>query len=671
MRKQCPILVCLIVLLFVNEATTIWGQNTTSNGALLEKQTIPSSYYRQSTSRIKEIKSIVDMHCSKGEDLNDSKVVQTIMAEIEKQMPMNPAIPAEQLDSQTIKEKAKEMVRQEFGPFEKTIAEIEQEAEKRYPLYRINDFVTINYYKAGSLVSKRGMLTRITDKAIMLDDRFINFIDLSQEELSKIDHKTNQKLRSAYVKAQTQKNNQGKIDQEQIEQIYRSQIKKEMFNRNEYSGYIYLPKTSQWCSAKEVTEKYISQRLKKKTDSEKLPLDQLEELDQDASLPPPSNSAKEIHTIAEGTGISEKDALYDAFRNAIIKAVGMYVTSQSELKDKDFSERIIVNSDAIVANYQKIATSNQDGVCKVTIEANVLPNEYLKYAPKLKSEKVSSTEIGNLVAKRNALQDAEKTITTIFSDETLLSRMIRLKKESIEIAANVDLNSDKTKCLINFSASFDQKEFDKFQSRLRAVLERLALQKNTVSVTDMKDIPRDLGQKMWDKAGLPKSSDNYGFIAFAIHSNEKIRYTLYLLPEKIVRIIKSQAAISPTSHYGFDYGLQGTIVVSLILNDKETAKRIFFDTRLFDFCYREPGIGYGFPLNGNWEYYYPFTISNKMNVEIDYRYYMPFKQHLSISISNDDLDNLQQILMYFVQYDYSENKEKVDRISNAIEQDFF
>jgi len=63
---------------------------------------------------------------------------------------------------------------------------------------------------------------------------------------------------------------------------------------------------------------------------------------------------KEIFTSGEGSGTTEQEALHAAMKDSVRKAVGVYVTTKSELKDQDFKDQIIMASDATITKYKVV-----------------------------------------------------------------------------------------------------------------------------------------------------------------------------------------------------------------------------------------------------------------------------------------------------------------------------
>lgn len=71
-------------------------------------------------------------------------------------------------------------------------------------------------------------------------------------------------------------------------------------------------------------------------------------------------AAKEITVECDGSGATRQDALRDAMRKAIEKAVGMYVLSKTTMTYQELKEQVIVTSDAVVTNYKEIKSEEEE-----------------------------------------------------------------------------------------------------------------------------------------------------------------------------------------------------------------------------------------------------------------------------------------------------------------------
>ena len=236
-----------------NTSTT---KSTTT--AKSDKAALEAAKYQLSNHRTDLIKTTIDGYAS-SEDLSDSAVVRSIMEDIEKKMPLVPAVPLEKADLQELNNRAKEMVELEYGADDKKYASIvENEAMAEFPLYKIGDKVVVNYNMGPKHYSVKGTLYRVTENAITVEDKIINLVDLSDEIRARFDPRRNEYMRARYVETHIHLLNRIKIEKLQD---YYDKLKGEIFKRNETAGYIYDPQTDRWSTAQELSKNYID-RLK-------------------------------------------------------------------------------------------------------------------------------------------------------------------------------------------------------------------------------------------------------------------------------------------------------------------------------------------------------------------------------------------------------------------------
>ncbi|MDD6338784.1 MAG: hypothetical protein PUC15_10435 [Lentisphaeria bacterium] len=226
-----------------------------------EKALAEAAKYQLSNHRIDLVKSTVDGYAS-SEDLGDSTIVHSIMNEISEQMPLVPAVPLEKVDLKALNDEATRIVEQEYGSDDKNLsAVVEAEAEAEFPLYKVGDKVNVNYNMGPKRFSVNGILYRVTENAITVEDKVINLVDLSDEVRSRFDPRKNQYMRERYKETHEHLIRRLKI--EKIQDCY-DKLKADIFKRNESAGYIYDVQTDHWGTAQEVAKNYIDRLLREK-----------------------------------------------------------------------------------------------------------------------------------------------------------------------------------------------------------------------------------------------------------------------------------------------------------------------------------------------------------------------------------------------------------------------
>jgi len=243
------------------KTNTTTATTTKSAGAKNDKAVLEAAKYQLSNHRTDLIRSTIDGHAS-SEDLSDPAVMRAIMNEIEKKMPLVPAVPLEIADSQKLNDEAKKMVDRDYGADDKQYASVvEAEAAAEFPLYKVGDKVVVNYNMGPKYFSVKGTLYRVTENAITVEDKVINLIDLNDETRSRFDPQKNKYMRDRYKETHIHLLNRLKLEKRQD---YYDKLNSEIFNRNETAGYIYDPKTDHWATAQEIAKNYADRIVKDK-----------------------------------------------------------------------------------------------------------------------------------------------------------------------------------------------------------------------------------------------------------------------------------------------------------------------------------------------------------------------------------------------------------------------
>lgn len=234
---------------------------TTTKSNSSSKAALEAAKYQLSNHRTDLIKATIDGYAS-SDDLTDPTVVRSISEDIEKNMPLVPAVPLEPVDHQALNNIAKNMVEQEYGADDKKYASIvEAEAAAEFPLYKVGDAVVVNYNMGPKHFSVKGKLYRVTENAITVEDKVINLVDLSDEVRSRFDPRKNEYMRDRYKETHIHLLNRIKIEKRND---YYEKLKGEIFKRNETAGYIYDSQTDHWATAQEISKNYIERLVREK-----------------------------------------------------------------------------------------------------------------------------------------------------------------------------------------------------------------------------------------------------------------------------------------------------------------------------------------------------------------------------------------------------------------------
>lgn len=246
-----------------------------------------------------------------------------------------------------------------------------------------------------------------------------------------------------------------------------------------------------------------------------------------------------ISVKAQGYGQNDYEALQDAFRDAIRKAIGAYVVTQSSLKENDFNEEIFVNADAIVSAYKVYTRSMEDGIVKIEIGAEVIRNKFLKFLKKREHNEISQMDVINLLNKRNALNAAIKSIPYIFNDYVKNSCAIN-KVGQFELDANDSAEGDTVDLLVNYSVKFNYEAFQTFGERLTSLLDRVCIASRTYKIPldhNWRNI-REIEDKFLKHYAANKSDR---LVYFLVNNGKFYNMRCYLVPNQVFDAIYTSA----------------------------------------------------------------------------------------------------------------------------------
>ena len=252
---------------------------------------------------------------------------------------------------------------------------------------------------------------------------------------------------------------------------------------------------------------------------------------------------KSIVVTVQGLGANRTEALEDALRNAVRKVVGIYVVTESKVKEEDLSDDIYINADAVVTEHREVKKSEKDGIVTLTIEARVVKNDLLKYVAKTESTHITGTDTGNLLNKRRALATAEKSLDYIFRDYSKL--YLAKKTGDFELGADDDVENDTVSIILPYELRFNIDEYGKFRSRLISLLEKVCVAKASGRTDDYDKITgydshfrkfatRDV------RAAWPQGTQAIIFIDEKWENSTKsFDYCFYAVPNQIYQKIDS------------------------------------------------------------------------------------------------------------------------------------
>jgi hypothetical protein len=202
---------------------------------------------------------------------------------------------------------------------------------------------------------------------------------------------------------------------------------------------------------------------------------------------------------AEGSGTTGDEAIRDALRNAVRKAVGVLVDGEVMVKNEDvISDKVLTYSDGFVTNYKELSRTQQDGLVRVTIRAQV---EQRKLLADLHTAgvKLGPVDGQGLVASALTRKEAQDT------GAALLAKMLRDLPNmlSVEVRPVNALDYDADTQLLNLTGSVrvDRDKYVAWADSFSAALNRIALAKESVLLNMLPTV--GAGDNLLDWAQAP------------------------------------------------------------------------------------------------------------------------------------------------------------------------
>ena len=251
-----------------------------------------------------------------------------------------------------------------------------------------------------------------------------------------------------------------------------------------------------------------------------------------------------IQVRADGQGLNYQEALEDAFRNAIRKAVGVFVVAQTKMRNDDLvTEEICLNADAVISMYREVSRSESHGLINLTLDATVIRNALLEKMQKVRADRITSGDIANLINRRKALANAEKSLEYIFQDIGLKIYNSH-KIGNFSVAEDDDLDSHQMKLRVHYEINFDFKAYYNFERCLMNLLKQVSIAEisGNASFSKLRSTDDDNPLLLFEqrKRSFPKGTTRIIFFDEYKRFNKLIsHYQVYWVPKQIVDKIKN------------------------------------------------------------------------------------------------------------------------------------
>ena len=237
--------------------------------------------------------------------------------------------------------------------------------------------------------------------------------------------------------------------------------------------------------------------------------------------PAPAVASLALDTVkvsGRGVGTDRAAALKDAYRDAIERAVGLYVDAEQMAKnDQIVSDQILTQSNAYIEQYDMVKESTADGLVTVKIIATVRKSKLTKKLSDVMPPQ--SFTLGNetqnlharIVTKEKRGADAAALLEHVLKGlDPLKQLMLRMTladtKPIIKEPESSSSNQSAARtiaCYYRFKFELDeQKYYDDFLPPLLEVLDQIALEKKTVRFQAAE-------RNCWESSGSASESAKY------------------------------------------------------------------------------------------------------------------------------------------------------------------
>lgn len=260
-----------------------------------------------------------------------------------------------------------------------------------------------------------------------------------------------------------------------------------------------------------------------------------------------------------GKGVSRQFALADAFRNAISQALGTYVVTSRTWDGETLDKKIFDNSDAVVSKHWIVDESESDGMWSVTIDAEIVQNEMIKFIHKEATTKVEEGELANLLAKRKTVDNAVQSLELLF--QNWRENVYRVEKYgNISIAADDNVGEDTVRVSVPFIITFRWDVYGMFLDKVRNVLSRIAIGtgQGVRADGDSWDLPGKHASlyaslNLKDDWGRVLDNPNeYGEVRIVSRlSSGEFRYEIYIVPKQIKQALDRLLVRNAEIHFSF------------------------------------------------------------------------------------------------------------------------
>lgn len=190
------------------------------------------------------------------------------------------------------------------------------------------------------------------------------------------------------------------------------------------------------------------------------------------------NSATDnrITVEADGTGSTKMEALKSAWENAVRQAVGMYMTSKTEMLNDNLTEELAAYSRGQVNSYKTLSESQNNGIWTIKIQANIdrdIMQETVKASKSQNIQIDGSNLAAQMQSQNNKNQDAKDVIR--------VGDMLNFQ-EALKYEVSLQSYNNGEAIFARHILKFDLKKFQSWADTLEKFVAQRAIKKEEVKL---------------------------------------------------------------------------------------------------------------------------------------------------------------------------------------------
>ena len=146
-----------------------------------------------------------------------------------------------------------------------------------------------------------------------------------------------------------------------------------------------------------------------------------------------SAQPKTVKVQGRGIGVTRDSALKDAYRDAIERAIGVYVDAEQIVQNDELvSDKILTHSNAYIEDYKIIKESTENNIITIRILASVKQDTLTRKLSDVmpKQTFMIGNELRNIHAKNSTTEkraaDSEALLSNVIKDINPVTHLIRM-----------------------------------------------------------------------------------------------------------------------------------------------------------------------------------------------------------------------------------------------------